>query len=90
MGIENDSTTTREDLMSSLDEFNHHHLLLFSIAYRMLGTVSDAEDMVQETFLRWLRGNSFGEVASNMSYLIEAIEKLLHDESRWIQSNCSN
>ena len=33
--------------------FENHRPLLFSIAYRMLGTVMEAEDMVQETFLRW-------------------------------------
>ena len=33
--------------------FNEYKALLFSISYRMLGTVMDAEDMVQETFLRW-------------------------------------
>ena len=32
--------------MSSLDDFNRDRPLLFSIAYRMLGTVTDAEDMV--------------------------------------------
>jgi len=37
--------------MNSLDAFNHHRQLLLGIAYRMLGTVSDAEDMEQETSL---------------------------------------
>ena len=36
-----------------MDQFEVHQPLLFSIAYRMLGTAMEAEDMVQETYLRW-------------------------------------
>ena len=34
--------------------FEAHRPLLFSIAYRMLGSVMEAEDMVQETYLRYI------------------------------------
>lgn len=37
----------------ALNLFEEHRQLLFGIAYRMLGTVMDAQDMVQNTFLRW-------------------------------------
>lgn len=37
----------------ALETFTVHRAFLFSIAYRMLGSQSDAEDMVQETWLRW-------------------------------------
>lgn len=33
--------------------FEEHRPLLFGVAYRMLGSVADAQDMVQETYLRW-------------------------------------
>lgn len=39
--------------MNRTEAFNSHRPYLFSIAYRMLGSVMDAEDMVQETYLRW-------------------------------------
>lgn len=39
--------------MNRLEIFNEHRRLLFSLAYRMTGSVADAEDIVQETFLRW-------------------------------------
>ena len=35
------------------DVFAQHRSLLFTVAYEMLGSASDAEDIVQETWLRW-------------------------------------
>ena len=35
------------------DAFEHHRSLLFTVAYEMLGSAADAEDVVQETWLRW-------------------------------------
>jgi RNA polymerase sigma-70 factor (TIGR02957 family) len=37
----------------SADAFAQHRSLLFTVAYEMLGSASDAEDVVQETWLRW-------------------------------------
>ncbi|HXD32123.1 MAG TPA: sigma-70 family RNA polymerase sigma factor [Pyrinomonadaceae bacterium] len=39
--------------MNHLELFTQHRNYLFSQAYRMLGTVMDAEDLLQDTFLHW-------------------------------------
>jgi RNA polymerase sigma-70 factor (TIGR02957 family) len=39
--------------ITSLDVFDRHRPLLFSIAYRMLGSASDAEDVVQDAWVRY-------------------------------------
>ena len=40
-------------MMARTEDFERYRSLLFSIAYRMLGSVTDAEDIVQEAYLRW-------------------------------------
>jgi RNA polymerase sigma-70 factor, ECF subfamily len=57
--------------------------LLFSIAYRMLATVSDAEDMVQEAFVRYQRAVAEGvEIESPRAYLSSVVTRLAIDHLR--------
>jgi RNA polymerase sigma-70 factor (ECF subfamily) len=57
--------------------------LLFSIAYRMLGSVADAEDVVQESFLRFHRAQEEGTVVeSAKSYLAAIATRLAIDHLR--------
>jgi RNA polymerase sigma-70 factor (ECF subfamily) len=63
--------------------FEEHRPLLFHIAYRMLGTVSDAEDVVQEAWLRWHRGAE--EVLAPRSYLAQVVTRLAIDRLREVR-----
>ena len=67
--------------MSDSAVFAELRPLLFSIAYRMLGSVTDAEDMVQEAFLRWDRVPD-DEVASPKAYLSSVVTRLCIDHLR--------
>ena len=57
--------------------------LLFSIAYRMLGTVADAEDVVQEAYLRLERSEAEGAVIrSDKAFLTTVATRIAIDQLR--------
>ena len=65
------------------ETFERLRPLLFAIAYRMLASVSDAEDVLQETYLRWRRAVSDGvEIESLKAYLSTVVTRLAMDHLR--------
>ncbi len=64
-----------------IDVFTTHRPLLFGIAYRMLGRVSEAEDMVQEVWLRWQK-QAAADIQSPKAWLVSATTRLCIDQLR--------
>lgn len=67
------------------ETFNKYRGHLFSIAYRMLGSATDAEDVVQDAFVRWLGVNEV-EVESARGYLSTVVVRLCIDRLRAAKS----
>lgn len=57
------------------DPFVAHRSLLFTVAYEMLGSAADAEDTVQETWLRWVDVDH-AEVRDPRAYLVRIVTRL--------------
>ena len=59
------------------DPFVAHRSLLFTVAYEMLGSVADAEDVVQETWLRWagLAVETRDDVRDPRAYLVRTVRR---------------
>src|SRR5215472_12849059 len=60
------------------EEFEYFRVLLFSIAYRMTGSASDAEDLVQESYLRY-QASAGQEISSLKGYLTTIVTHLALD-----------
>ena len=60
-----------------VDPFVTHRSLLFTVAYEMLGSAADAEDVVQETWLRWADMGDAGreEVRDPRAYLVRIVTR---------------
>ena len=71
-----DSNSSPESMLAA---FDRHCLLLFSIAYRMLGSVADAEDVVQKAYLCWQRTS---DICSPTAYLSTVMTCLCLDHLR--------
>jgi RNA polymerase sigma-70 factor (ECF subfamily) len=73
------------DLEADALAFEEWRSLLFGIAYRMLGSATDAEDVVQDACMRWLRRGD-ETVQSVRAYLVTILTRLCLDQldsSRW-------
>jgi RNA polymerase sigma-70 factor (ECF subfamily) len=65
-----------EDAAASFDPLRPK---LMRVAYRMLGTVADAEDVVQEAFIRWMKADR-GEVREPEAFLRRTVTRLCLDQ----------
>ena len=63
------------------DAFVAHRNLLFTVAYEMLGSAADAEDVLQETWLRWVDVDR-GEVRDERAYLVRISTRLALNRMR--------
>ena len=61
--------------------FEHHRAKLRGVAYRMLGSRSDAEDIVQDAWLRWHRAST-EEIRSVEAWLVTVVTRLSIDRLR--------
>ncbi len=69
-------TTTSENRVT--ESFESYRPLLFSIAYRMLGSASDAEDMLQDAYLRYQAAEN-REISELKAYLCTIVTHLCLD-----------
>jgi RNA polymerase sigma-70 factor (TIGR02957 family) len=67
----------------STDEqtFSEHRNLLFAIAYRLLGSAADAEDVVQDAWFKWSAADR-GQVLDPKAYLARIVSNLAMDRLR--------
>jgi RNA polymerase sigma-70 factor (ECF subfamily) len=67
--------------LDAADAFDEHRGLLVSVAYRILGSVSDAEDAVQEAYLRW-SGVDHSAIRDPRAFLVRVTTRLAIDRLR--------
>jgi RNA polymerase sigma-70 factor (ECF subfamily) len=68
-------------LADSAEIFEQHRAKLRGVAYRMLGSRSDAEDIVQDAYLRWHRA-PMSEIRSPEAWLVTVVTRLSIDRLR--------
>jgi RNA polymerase sigma-70 factor (TIGR02957 family) len=73
--------TAGERRPDAAEVFDEHRSLLVSVAYRILGSVTDAEDAVQEAYLRW-SGVEHSEINDPRAFLVRVTTRLAIDRLR--------
>ncbi|MGR6922897.1 RNA polymerase sigma-70 factor [[Actinomadura] parvosata] len=64
-----------------MDDFEEHRPMLLGLAYRLLGSMWDAEDVVQEAWLRW-QATDHDEIREPRAFLVTVVSRLALDQLR--------
>jgi RNA polymerase sigma-70 factor (ECF subfamily) len=81
-GTETDTDTA--PATTAENAFAEHRALLFTVAYEMLGSAVDAEDVLQESWLRWA-GVDHAEVRDPRAYLVRIVTRQALNRLRTLQ-----
>jgi DNA-directed RNA polymerase specialized sigma24 family protein len=82
-----------DDHDAATEEFLRHRGLLFSIAYNILGSVADTEDVIQETWMGWASRRRGGSAVENPRAYPTCSARPMSWETyvgEWIPSRCPN
>ena len=69
--------------MERLEIFQEYRPLLFGLAYRMLGSITEAEDMMQEAWIRWQASSTVAKTPK--AFLCTLMTRLCIDRLRYLQ-----
>ena len=73
------------DQVTRVEAFEAHRALLVSVAYRMLGSLGEAEDVVQEAWLRWDRTDQ-DDIEDARAFLVRVTTRLAIDRLRRLKA----
>ncbi len=88
MKQENDrdaAAATDADQSEAVRVFSDHREVLFAIAYRMLGRAADAEDVVQDAWLRWAHAER-ADLRAPRAFLVRVVTRLALDRLRRLKA----
>ena len=71
-------------MTTSDDAFTEHRSLLFTVAYEMLGSAADAEDVLQDSWLRWSQVDRT-EINDSRAYLVRIVTRQALNRLRTVQ-----
>lgn len=67
-------------------EFERHRRFLTGVAYRMLGTLADAEDVVQDAYVRWHAASPHTALGNPRAYFAQIVTRLCLDRMKSAQA----
>ena len=70
-------------MTAATDDFVRHRNLLFTVSYEMLGSAADAEDVLQEVWLRWAEADH-ATVLDARAYLVRITTRLSLNRMRTV------